>query len=236
MAMAQKKPDPPVKKPEADIRPVKKSPAGRPKVLMLQARSDWNRAFDQDGDQGLMAIFKSIPEIEVEHHYIESSKDIIRIINGIHVPLAHLVIMAHGNSRELKLSDNDYIEMEHSSLASKYRKANIYEVAEAINNKLPPGGSIFLHSCQVGEGGINTENIAQLLAVLTDRKIYGSEQAINRGDLLVTKAEITGNVLDMQYIVDNDQVRLTGRQPYNILEFKPQYMQGGGWTWKKRHL
>ena len=49
-----------------------------------------------------------------------------------------------------------------------------------------PNCSILLHSCLVGEGGINEPNFANSLADnLPGHTIYGAEKSIERGELFV---------------------------------------------------
>lgn len=188
----------------------------KPTILVLQSIYDPNRAFDEDGDEALKLLFKEIPGFVYKHTYISSVEDIINELEK-NYPIAHLVIMAHGNAEGLKLG-------EHSL---SYYDPNFFQLGEVINQNLHPKADIFLHSCAVGQGGRFTQNFAQALAVMTNRSVYGAEEPIRRGDLLVVNLIIKPEYINVEYVVDETQIKNSGRKPYAMLKFTPD--QRGGY-------
>lgn len=70
------------------------------------------------------------------------------------------------------------------------------------------------------EGG-EAENFANTLSVLLPSlRIYAAERPIERGDILVTRFQITPNgSIISQYQIDNQKVFKSNRIPYRIIEF-----------------
>ena len=108
--------------------------------------------------------------------------------------------MAHGNKNLIKLSKHGVI---------KYDSPEMDMLVHSLKNKLLPNASILLHSCKAGEGGKNFANT--LAQFLPGHIIYGAEQVIRRGDLLLTgiyKHKTDGSLLPVYNIDD-----------YNMFDF-----------------
>jgi len=193
----------------------------KPKIVILQSVYDPNGAFDKGGDKGLIEVFSRIEKFEVEHKYVDGIATIhdslVRISKS--GPIAHLVIMAHGTASKIALSPTNNLDISRGS------KALFTIFVEFLKGALAPNASIFLHSCAVGQGGKGSNNIAEQLSIQTGRTVWGAEQNINRGDVLVTDIGIHDDYLDIVYAIDNDQVRSQGRTPYRMVEFNARQRQ-----------
>lgn len=187
-------------------------------IMILQSTYDPNGAFDRDGDRGLLMVFGTLTKFRTEHHYVSSAADIetILLTASETVPIAHLVIMAHGNETSISLSETETIDSD-----------NLGIVADAIKQSLAPKASIFLHSCDVGAVGVR--NIAQQLSNYTNRSVWGAEQSVNRGDILVTRIKEHKDHIDITYDIDQDHVAASSREPYHMIKFNPQLI-AGVWT------
>lgn len=168
-------------------------------IMVFHTKYDHNQAFDKDGDQGLFTILKYMKHFSFQYHKIGSISDIEKKIKQLETnqKIAHLIIMAHGSPVSMTLGKNDIVSIKDSSI---HRLANI------IKPKLANNCSILLHSCLVGQGGINANNFSNKLSeLLPNHTIFGSEKSIRRGDLLVLVAEedYQNNVLNMVYEIDD---------------------------------
>jgi hypothetical protein len=162
----------------------------KPLILMLQSTVDSVRAFD-DGDEGFEAVFKRMDNFNFKHSKVstldELYEEIEKLSDGI---IAHLIIMAHGNSDGMCFGTNLITD-------------NIPDFAEKLKPKLRHCSSIFLHSCLVGKG---KDSFAETLAKnLKGHIVFGATASIKRGDLDVTEIKQLDNCLDINYKIKEDE-------------------------------
>jgi antitoxin component YwqK of YwqJK toxin-antitoxin module len=209
----------------------------KPKIVILQSTYDPNGAFDKGGDKGLIEVFSRIKEFDVKHAYMSDifgGGGIISILKQIFAesgPIAHLVIIAHGTASNITVSCTRYSEK--TTTCMKLSFDNLEHLADIIKSTLAPKASIFLHSCAVGQG---SKSIAEQLSIQSGRTVWGAEQNIHRGDVLVTKITVHDDYLDIIYDIDNDQVRSQGRRPYRMIEFGEYKRQQRKQRGQKRQL
>ena len=155
-------------------------------ILILQSSFDNNNAFEKKGDKGIFWLFNQFQKYTVKHHYINSVSEIMNIIRKSS-KIAHLVIMAHGTPTSIQLSQN------HSFTIN-----DIPPFAKALNKKLLPHSSIFLHSCSVGKGGPGKKNFAQTLANQFSKKkdiiVFAADKKIGRDTVSITSASTNGTL------------------------------------------
>ena len=123
--------------------------ATKPKDIILVLHSPYepnphSPAFNHNGDKGLFIIFKSLKEFDLVYQKVSSLDDIKKIVSSINprIRIAHLIIMAHGQPKEIVLSNLNTLNY-----------SNIDELVTTIKPKLSPNCSILLHSSLDGKGG-----------------------------------------------------------------------------------
>lgn len=189
----------------------------RHKILVLQSPYDHNDAFDIDGDEGLFTIFRQLRDYDLIHKQITSMKDIEDVFSSLQMSkIAHVVIMCHGEEDRLIINYDLEIIID---------SPEFYRLAELLREYLNPDASILLHSCCVGTGGPENDNFAQNLAnVVPGHVVFGSENAIGRGELLVTLAETKENKrLEMNYEIDPE----AGYTLHKFVDMSIQFSGGG---------
>ena len=114
--------------------------------------------------------------------------------------------MAHGNKDRMIFSND------RPNGQLKKDSEDIKRLAVELNNNLVDTGSILLHSCLVGQGGIEGDNFSNTLVNLLKPSItvYGSEESINRGDLLLSQIYINEKTgaLVTKYTIDQNKYEL----------------------------
>ena len=176
-------------------------------ILVLQSNDDKNNAFDKDGDKGLFLLFNTMQDdFDFIYEKISTIQQAIDIINSLnkHQHIAHLIFMAHGNKNLLKLSEHNVIN-----------KITAAPLIKILYKKLSKNASILLHSCLCGQGGMDSDNIANFLAInLPYHKIFASTREINRGNLQVNKliSDVHQRVVDGLYTIAPER-------GYKIIEF-----------------
>ena len=133
--------------------------------------------------------------------------------------------MAHGNIDRMIFSHDINGQLTKDS-------NDIKKMAIELNNNLIDGASILLHSCLVGAGGIEGDNFSNKLSswLKPSITVYGSEESIGRGDLLVsgmyinkktgalvTKYEIDENKYELYKFKNNLFTSIPGRPPITNL-------------------
>ena len=189
----------------------------KPKIVVLQSQYDHNDAFDIDGDEGLFTIFRQLRDYDLIHKQITSMKDIEDVFSSLQMSkIAHVVIMCHGEEDRLIINYD---------LEIVIHSPEFYRLAELLREYLNPDASILLHSCCVGTGGPENDNFAQNLAnVVPGHVVFGSENAIERGDLLVTLADTKENKrLEMNYEIDPK----AGYTLHKFVDMSIQFSGGG---------
>ena len=200
-------------------------------ILVLQAAYDYNRAFDESGDEGLFKVFRQFNH-SLNFVYKNNISNFNQLIDEIkkYNKISHLVIMAHGDTDRMIFSYDENGQLTQYS-------DHIKRLTVELNNNLVYGASILLHSCLVGQGGIEGDNFSNKLAswLKPSITVYGSEESINRGDLLVsgmyinkktgalvTKYEIDQNKYELYKFKNNYFISIPGERPisnlYGIIE------------------
>jgi hypothetical protein len=175
-------------------------------ILVLQAAYDYNRAFDESGDEGLFKVFRQFNH-SLNFVYKNNISNFNQLIDEIkkYNKISHLVIMAHGNKDRMIFSHDVNGQLTKDS-------SGIRKLAVELNNNLVDGASILLHSCLVGQGGIEGDNFSNTLVNLLKPSItvYGSEESINRRDLLLNEININGKTgaLVTKYSIDENKYEL----------------------------
>ena len=191
-------------------------------VLVLHSAYDPQHAFNEDGDEGLFEIFKRMEYFTFIYKKVSNYNDIEQTIKNLDADkkIAHLIIMAHGTKTSIQISQLEKIT---SGLARSSKDIPIARFANIIKPKLEKDCSILLHSCSTGEGGLNENNFAKTLSnLLPGHVIYGSEEPIARGDLIVSVAEedYKRGILQTKYEIDK-------KKSYNIFSFMNINHKGG---------
>jgi len=169
-------------------------------ILVIQATGDHNDAFDKDGNVGLFTILNEFKEdFDIVYKKVGNLKEIYDELKKIdNKQIGHTILMGHGDPilQRFILSDNNYID-----------RSNYKLFCKKILPKLYTRSSILLHSCCLGKGGIkNKNNLANLLAKeLMGHLIFGSDEKIYRGDLLITGIQKISKRLDIKYEIDIDR-------------------------------
>jgi len=168
-------------------------------ILVLQATSDYNQAFNENGDIGLFSILKTYTNLDFIYRKVSNLSEIKNIVSSFKkgTKIAHLIIMAHGLQDRMVLSNEYRITIN-----------NMKNLVNVIKPYLAINCSILLHSCLVGKGGLNGDNFAKELSInLPGHTIFGSEESIRRGDLNVifAYANINKRILEMWYEIEPDR-------------------------------
>lgn len=187
----------------------------KPTILVLQA-TNADDVFDVTGDVLLEEFFHTNKHAETynyQHRRVENINEAIKVIKGLDKSkICHLIIMGHGSQHELWLSDNDTIN-----------RNNVKALQEPLQNQLVPGAVILLHSCCVGFGGVEGDNLARKLTnLLPDNDVFASESEIATGDLSFVQFipdESNHKLLHVHYSVDAGKVERENRTLYDIHRF-----------------
>ena len=166
-------------------------------ILILQSVGDHNRAFDNNGNAGLFTILNEFKkDFDLVYKKVRNLKEILNELEKIDdKQIGHTILMGHGDeiNQRFILSNNNYID------SSNYKL-----FCQKISPKLYSKSSILIHSCCLGKGGIsNKTNFSNLLAKqLKGHIVFGSDEEIFRGDLLVTSIKKKSKRLDIEYEID----------------------------------
>ena len=159
------------------------------KVILFLQGDDPQHAYDR-GDQGWFKIIQKdfVDKFELKHTLVKSLEGVRKCLKDIfdhHQQIAYLVVMAHGNEKEIFLSDRNVITI---------RTPSFHRFVDYLQPVLLPTASILLHGCGLGKGGPRQINFAQQLSLaLPGHKIYAAEKEISRDELQVTRFQLDQN-------------------------------------------
>lgn len=164
-------------------------------IFVLHTKHDHNSAFDKDGDAGLFNFFRRLKHFRFLYQKVGTMNDIVKAFSKVKTPIAHLVIMAHGN--------RDSIFLTKTGIKRGTKDFDIF--SNLLQRHLAPESSVLLHSCLVGYGGTKKMNFANALSKkLKNHVVFGSNKSIARNELFVMLAEpdLKRGILNMEYFLD----------------------------------
>ena len=161
-------------------------------ILIVQSRYDPNSAFDSDLDIGLKHILLQLTSFNIIYLKVPNLARLLIYLDSPFIynnSIVHLIIMAHGNKDSILFNQKNMLNQ--TTLNKFYLK---------LQPKLSTNASIFLHSCQVGQGGITGNNIAnQLSQLFQNHTIFAAENVVPRETLELLIAKDKDNELHIIY-------------------------------------